>query len=155
MSEYLADPTILGIMLLISSATAAVALVMLYLSPRQKKKLEESVTATSEWQPTGKIDFHCAETPHDDKVPAAFLLRVEDYRTVESISGVEHMEIRWRDASLAEAKSVVVAHQTITDTAAKGYQLPRLVRAPDIADNGPGDVSTMSPATSAFAAAGR
>jgi hypothetical protein len=35
-------------------------------------------------------------------------LRVEDFHTVESISGVEHVEIRWRNATLAEAKSVVV-----------------------------------------------
>jgi hypothetical protein len=93
-----------------------------------KKKLEESVMATSDWQPTGKIDFFCAETPKDDKSPAAFLLRVEDCRTVESISGVEHTEIRWRNAALAEAKSVVVAHQNATDTGTKGYQIPRLVR---------------------------
>jgi hypothetical protein len=154
MSEYLADPIFLGFMLLISSAIAAVALVMLYVSPRQKK-LEESVVATSEWQPTGKIDFHCAETPQDDKVPAAFLLRVEDYRTVESISGVEHMEIRWRNATLAEAKSVVIAHQSATDSAAKGYQIPRLVRAPAIADSGPADDRTVIPATSAFGGGAR
>jgi hypothetical protein len=127
MSQYLADPSTLGILLLVSSAIAAIALLMLYISPRQKKELEETVTATSDWQPTGKIDFYCAETPKDEKAPAAFLLRVEDYRTVESISGVEHMEIRWRHATLAEAKSVVIAHQNATEMAAKTYQLPKLV----------------------------
>jgi hypothetical protein len=121
MLEYV-DPTILGILLF---AVSAIALVMLYLSSRKQNKPEEIVAATSEWQPTSKIDFHCAEIPKDDKVPAAFLLRVEDYRTVESISGVEHVEIRWRNATLAEAKSVVVAHQNATDTGANGYQLPR------------------------------
>jgi hypothetical protein len=129
MAQYLADPSILGILLLVSSGIAAIALLTLYFSPRQKKQSEESVTATSEWQATGKIDFHCAETPKDDKAPAPFVLRVEDYRTVESISGVEHMEIRWRDATLTEAKSVVIAHQDATDTAPKGYQVPTLVLA--------------------------
>jgi hypothetical protein len=128
MSDYLSDPNILGILFLVLSAIGAIALVMLYLLSRKKKKLEESVMATSDWQPTGKIDFFCAETPKDDKSPAAFLLRVEDCRTVESISGVEHTEIRWRNAALAEAKSVVVAHQNATDTGTKGYQIPRLVR---------------------------
>ena len=127
MSEYLADPNILGILLFTLSAIAASTLLMLYLYSRQEKP-EECVTATSDWQPSGKIDFHCAEPPTDDKAPAAFLLRVEDYRTVESISGVEHMEIRWRSANLAEAKSVVAAHQNATDTGTKGYQIPRLVR---------------------------
>jgi hypothetical protein len=128
MSEYLSDPNILGVLLFVLSAIAAIALVMLYLFPLNTKKLEESVTATSDWQPTGKIDFYCAETPKDEKSPASFLLRVEDCRTVESISGVEHTEIRWRNAALAEAKSVVIAHQNATDPATKGYQIPRLVR---------------------------
>ena len=127
MSQYLADPNTLGILLLVSSGIAAIALLMLYLSPRQKKEPEETVTTTSDWQPTGKIDFYCAETPKDEKAPASFLLRVEDYRTVESISGVEHMEIRWRNATLGEAKSVVIAHQNATESVAKTYQLPKLV----------------------------
>jgi hypothetical protein len=129
MSEYLSDPNILGVLLFVLSAIAAIALVMmLYLLSLNKKKLEESVTATSDWQPTGKIDSYCAETPKDEKSPASFLLRVEDCRTVESISGVEHTEIRWRNAALAEAKSVVIAHQNATDPGTKGYQIPRLVR---------------------------
>jgi hypothetical protein len=129
MLEYLADPSILATLLFVCSAIAAVALALLYLSWRKEKKPEEGVIVTSEWQPTSKIDFHCAETPKDDKAPATFLLRVEDYRTVESISGVEHMEIRWRNATLAEAKSVVLAHQNATDTGTKGFQIPRLVRS--------------------------
>jgi hypothetical protein len=68
--------------------------------------------------------------PNDDKVPASFLLRVEDYRTVESISGVEHVEIRWRNATLTEAKSVVAAHQNATNTRAKGYPFPGQVETP-------------------------
>jgi hypothetical protein len=109
------------------AAIGAIALVTLHLSSRKERKPEENVTATSEWQPSGKIDFHCPETVNDDKVPAVFVLRVEDYRTVESISGVQHAELRWRNATLAEAKSVVVAHQKATDTGAKGYQFPRQV----------------------------
>jgi|SRR5829696_7072203 len=117
----------------------------------RKKNPEASVTATSEWQLTGKIDFHCAETFRDDKAPAAFVLRVEDYRIVESISGVEHVEIRWRNASLAEAKSVVIAHQNAADTGANGHKIPRLVRAAAAAENGSGeDTQSVIPATSAF-----
>ncbi len=129
MSDYLADPWILGTLLL---AASAIAVAMLYLWWRREMQPEEIVTTTSEWQPTGKVDFHCAATPKDDKVPAAFLLRVEDFRSVESISGVQHVEIRWRNATLAEAKSVVVAHQNATedeaDTGGRGVQIPRLVR---------------------------
>jgi hypothetical protein len=117
MSEYLNDPKIFWTLIALV-AIAAIAALYLFL-PKEKKSKE---IVTSEWQPTGKIDFHCADTPKDDTVPATFLLRVEDFRTVESISGVEHMEIRWRSATLAEAKSVVVAHQNATDTRTKNYQ---------------------------------
>src|SRR5713101_6849695 len=120
MSEYLTDPKIVWA-LLVLAAIAAIA--VLYLSLRKEKKSKEIVT--SEWQPTRKIDFHCVNTPNGDNVSAAFLLRVEDFRTVESISGVEHVEIRWRNATLAEAKSVVVAHQNATDIRAKSYQFPK------------------------------
>jgi len=151
MLEYLANPVMLGFLVLISSAIAAIVFVMLYTSARGKKNPEASVTATSEWQLTGKIDFHCAETFRDDKAPAAFVLRVEDYRIVESISGVEHVEIRWRNASLAEAKSVVIAHQNAADTGANGHKIPRLVRAAAGAENGSGeDTQSVIPATSAF-----
>ncbi len=112
---------------LVAIIAVAAALAVLYLWWLKQKTPEEIVTVTSEWQPTGKIDFHCAELPQDHKLPTIFILRVEDYRTVESISGVEHVEIRWRNATLAEAKAVVVAHQNAADPEAKRYQFPRLV----------------------------
>lgn len=126
MSEYLADSNLLVILLLVVSAIAASGLMILYLSARKEKQPEESVVATSEWQSTGKIDFYCAEMPKEKETPASFLLRVEECRTVESISGVEHTEIRWRKAILSEAKSVLVVHQNATDTGTKGH--PRLLR---------------------------
>src|SRR5919108_4371041 len=99
--------TFLGTLLfLFVAAIAAAGLAMLYLSWRKEEKVQDIVATASEWRPTDKIDFHCAETPKDDKVPAAFILQVEDYRTVETISGVQRVEIRWRNATLAEAKSV-------------------------------------------------
>ena len=114
--------------LLAAIIAGAAGLVMFYLWWLKQNKPEEIVTVTSEWQLTGKIDFHCAELPQDHKLPTHFVLRVEDYRTVESISGVEHVEIRWRNATLAEAKSVVVAHQKAADPGAKCYHFPKEVR---------------------------
>jgi hypothetical protein len=120
------DTLFLGALLVVIAAAGAIAVVLLHQS---RNKPEEIITATSEWHATGKIDFHCTETPADDKAPATFVLRVEDYRSVESISGVEHVELRWRNATLAEAKSVVVAHQNADDIGAKNNQFPKLVRA--------------------------
>jgi len=127
--EVFTDTNALIALLVIVSAIAAAGLVMLYLFWRKQEQPEESIVVTSEWQPTGKIDFYCPEIPQDDKAPAPFLLRVEEYRTVESISGVEHTEIRWRKAMLSEAKAVLVVHQNATDTRTKGQQIAKLVRS--------------------------
>jgi len=125
----IAMSTFLAVVLVfVGIIAAAAALVMLYIWWLKQKKPEEIVTVTSEWQPTGKIDFHCAELPQDHKLPTHFVLRVEDYRTVESISGVEHVEIRWRNATLAEAKAVVVAHQKAAAPEEKNYQFPKQVQ---------------------------
>jgi hypothetical protein len=130
MSEYLNDPKIFWTLI---ALVAIFATTILFLLLPKKKKSKEIVT--SEWQPTGKIDFHCVDAPKDDTVPATFVLRVEDFRTVESISGVEHMEIRWRNTTLAEAKFVVVAHQNATDTRTKNYRF-RKHRASEIDQGG-------------------
>ena len=126
MLDLLADPTILAALLFGCVAIAAIGLVMAYRFSSKDKNFEEGVVK-SEWQPTGKIDFYCREMPKGEKAEAAFILRMEDFRTVESISGVEHMEIRWRNANLAEAKSVVVAHQSATGS--KGYSFHKQVEA--------------------------
>jgi len=55
------------------------------------------------WTPTGRIDFV-------DDGSNNFILQAEDTRTVDSISGVEHRQIRWRKATLDEARAVVVAY---------------------------------------------
>jgi len=143
MAEYLADPNNLGFVLLLFSAIAAISWVVSIVLPGRKKKTDDGVRGAGNWQPTGKIDFHCPETPRDDKVPAAFFLRVEEHRIVESISGVEHVEIRWRDAALADAKLVVIAHQNAADLRTKSHQIPRLVGAPSLAVDGPADERTV------------
>src|SRR5947208_5283813 len=81
--EFFTDTNVLIALLVVVSAIAAAGLVMLYLFWRKQEQPEESIVVTSEWQPTGKIDFYCPEIPQDDKAPAPFLLRVEEYRTVE------------------------------------------------------------------------
>lgn len=125
MSQYL-DPSILGLLMLVASGIAAIALLSFYILPHLKKQPEEMGVATSDWQPTGKIDFHSPDLPKVDNVPATLFLRVEDYRTFESASGVEHLQLRWRDATLAEAKSVVVATNA-KEATVKTYHPPKLV----------------------------
>jgi hypothetical protein len=56
------------------------------------------------WTPTGRIDFSNSHSTDD------FILQAEDTRIIEGIGGVEHREIRWRKATLDEAKTVVVSY---------------------------------------------
>ena len=55
------------------------------------------------WTPTGRVDFI-------DDGSNNFILQAEDTRIVDSVSGVEHRQIRWRKATLDEARAVVVAY---------------------------------------------
>ncbi len=55
------------------------------------------------WTATGRVDFI------DPQSTGNFVLQAEDTRVVDGIGGVDHREIRWRTATLDEARTVVVA----------------------------------------------
>jgi hypothetical protein len=83
------------------------------------------------WIPTGRIDFQ-GPTDSDPNTIGNFLLQAEETRTVHSIGGIDHHEIRWRRATLSEAKKVVMAyHAELHLTAApllgtKSVESPRM-----------------------------
>ena len=61
------------------------------------------------WVATGRIDFATrldGEAPDADQ-PSEFKLLVEERRVVESVTGLENLEIQWRLATLKEAKAVI------------------------------------------------
>jgi hypothetical protein len=62
----------------------------------------------NDWTPTGRIDFAgpSMDTTAAD-APASYYLQAEDIRLLVSFSGIERKEIRWRKATLNEAKRVV------------------------------------------------
>ena len=68
----------------------------------------EAGKVVHDWTPTGRIDF---AGPSMDATaadtPASFYLQAEDIRFLVSFSGMERKEIRWRKATLNEAKRVV------------------------------------------------
>jgi hypothetical protein len=96
----------------------------------------EHVTHLSDWQQSGRIDLACPEELPSDDVPATFYLRVEEFRTSRSPSGLSRMEIRWRDATLLEAKRVVARHNLDVSDGV----IERLKRAPSIAPHEEADV---------------
>jgi hypothetical protein len=92
------------------AAAAGVLIVVIgllvLLRPRSKRQLvtSNSVADNKGWILTGRIDF---VEPHSN---GELVLQVEETQIVNSPGGVEHREIRWRMATLAEAKTVLVSY---------------------------------------------
>jgi hypothetical protein len=116
-------------------AAAAVLVVLLgafvaYSFYKPKPKPDDAVqTQQDGWSPTGRIDFMDRQSNGD------FVLQVEDTRITDSASGVEHREIRWRKATLDEAKRVIVAYhaqRNLARTANFIVTSPSVVRQSDL-----------------------
>jgi hypothetical protein len=77
--------------------------------PEAWKRWKKLPVIKQDWVPTGRIDFatRLYGNPEASDQPSEFKLLVEERRIVESITGNENLEIRWRLATLNEAKVVV------------------------------------------------
>ena len=79
---------------------------LILLKPKSKRQRNTTSSAadSKEWVLTGRIDFI---DPHS---AGELVLQVEETRIVNSPSGIEHREIRWRRATLDEGKMVLVSY---------------------------------------------
>lgn len=79
---------------------------LILLKPKSKRQPNTTGNAADnkEWVLTGQIDF---VDPH---LIGELVLQVEETRIVKSPGGMEHREIRWRRATLDEAKTVLVSY---------------------------------------------
>ena len=79
---------------------------LVLLKPKSKRGPDTTSSAADNkgWVLTGRIDF---VDPHSN---GNLLLQVEETQIVNSPGGVEHREIRWRRATLDEAKMVLVSY---------------------------------------------
>lgn len=59
-----------------------------------------------DWSRTGNIDFYIAAL--ESASPQMLVLRVEEKKIVENAMGQDVIQLRWRLATLEEAKEVVV-----------------------------------------------
>jgi hypothetical protein len=59
-----------------------------------------------DWTRTGKIDFFVRAI--ESASPQLLILRVEERRVTETVTGQDVVELRWRLATVEEAKEVVV-----------------------------------------------
>ena len=78
------------------------------LRPKPNGQPETAADAADniEWTLTRRIDLA------DPQLAGAFVLEVEESRISTSPTGVEHREIRWRRATLPEAKMVLQSYHT-------------------------------------------
>jgi hypothetical protein len=111
MSNILKDAgssSIFWIVLAIVLIVAVVGYIVARRANADPRSVAETAKVIQDWIPTGRIDF---AGPSLDEgapdVPAAFYLQAEDIRLLISFSGIERKEIRWRKATLSEAKRVV------------------------------------------------
>jgi hypothetical protein len=76
------------------------------LKPKPKRQPETAADAAAKmgWTLTGRIDLA------DPQSVGALVLEVEETRISMSPSGVEHREIRWRRATLPEAKMILESY---------------------------------------------
>ena len=95
----------------LAAAGAFIALLGLLLAYNARRiRMQETISAQQDgWTATGRIDF-TGPTDADPDSIGHFLLQAEDTRIVKSVGGVDHREIRWRKATLNEAKKVVLAY---------------------------------------------
>jgi hypothetical protein len=59
-----------------------------------------------DWTRTGNIDFHASEASGD--TPQFLILRLEERKIIETAMGQDVVQLRWRLATVEEAKEVVV-----------------------------------------------
>jgi hypothetical protein len=92
-------------------AAAATVLVvamglLIGLKPKPKRQPEAAADAADnmQWTLTRRIDLA------DPELDGSFVLEVEESRISISPTGVEHREVRWRRATLPEAKMVLASY---------------------------------------------
>jgi hypothetical protein len=63
-------------------------------------------TMKQDWTRTGNIDFHAAAL--ESASPQVLVLRVEEKKVIENAMGQDVTQLRWRLATIEDAKEVVV-----------------------------------------------
>jgi hypothetical protein len=79
------------------------------LKPRSKRQAEKAAEGADKigWKSTGRIDFS------DPNAIGKLMLEVEETRSAIGSLGVEHREIRWRSATVDEAKMVLESYNAL------------------------------------------
>jgi hypothetical protein len=107
---YLGTPFGWGVVAVLAIAVAAAMIVYVVHTLRKKDEPDPlyggvSGTLKEDWARTGNIDFHVVAL--DSTSPQQFILRIEEKKVMENSMGQEVTQLRWRLATIEEAKEVV------------------------------------------------
>ena len=110
--EQLGTPFAWGVVAVIALAVAAAMPIYAFRKKDEKAPLFGEVDGVlkHEWERTGKIDFHVV--PPDSSAPQRLILRVDEKKIVENSMGEDIVQLRWRLATVDEAKEVVICWNT-------------------------------------------
>ena len=108
--EQLATPFAWSIVAVVAIAVAAAVIGYGIYTFRKKDELDPlfggvSGTLKEDWTRTGNIDFHAGAL--ESTSPQQLILRVEERKIMENSMGQEVTQLRWRLATVEEAKEVV------------------------------------------------
>ena len=108
--EHLGTPFAWSIVVVLAIAVAAAMIVYGIHALRKKDEPDPlyagvSGTLKEDWARTGNIDFHVVAP--ESSSPQHFILRVEERKIMENSMGREVTQLRWRLATIEEAKEVV------------------------------------------------
>jgi hypothetical protein len=98
-----------GLLLVAALVIGGCVIYAVMMMMEKQKKLAHQGVVKRDWLATGRIDFS-TKTSAAEEQPGDFKLLVEERRIVESVAGNENLEIQWRLATLAEAKTVVTQY---------------------------------------------
>jgi hypothetical protein len=94
------------VLLLLGPVLLIVAIMLVFRARTREKRVAAvaNVKVMRDWQPTGNINF---VVPEDAADQDKFMLEVEENREIELLGGGTSLEIRFRLATLDEAKRIV------------------------------------------------
>jgi hypothetical protein len=106
--EQLTTPFPWGVIAVIALVVAAAMIIHAVRTKDEKAVSFDEVGGVlkQDWTRTGKIDFHVA-APNSTK-PQQLILRVEEKKIIENPMGEDVVQLRWRFATVDEAKEVVI-----------------------------------------------
>jgi hypothetical protein len=97
-----------GIVAIVGVVVGGAIMVFGFRKSEQKSTVFDQIDGVmkQDWTRTGNIDFHAAAL--ESAYPQPLTLRVEEKRITENAMGQDVVELRWRLATLEEAKELVV-----------------------------------------------